>query len=314
MKKIFFILLLFFPAILYAQEEKIALGVGDGITLHGTLLLPEGVERPPVALIVAGTGEMDRDGSPLNLYRHLAEDLQKEGIATLRFDKRGVGESEFMAGKHLYEKTVLEDFTDDVRRLVSMLYNDGRFSQVVIVGHSEGALHAKMAARDNPEVAGIVSLLGAGRRYSQVVREQIERFGLIPDEFLPEFYGIVESLARGEYVEIAADSPWMISYPPGRQAFWMSVFRPDPVAELVRLAIPVMIVHGGVDVIIVDADFEALAAAYPSAELFVIDDMDHMLRQTTATTIADQVVLYAIPLPNHPALAPAIARFINPPQ
>ena len=128
----------------------------------GTLSLPKNVSgKVPVVLIVADSGPTDRNGNNeqtglnSNMYKLLAEGLAKNGIASVRFDKRMVGESK-TANK--LEDLRFDDYVDDAVGLIGMLNDDQRFSKVVILGHGEGSLVAMLAARDQP------AELGARRR------------------------------------------------------------------------------------------------------------------------------------------------------
>ena len=90
-----FFFLVFTVCLIHAQEEAVTLKTSSG-NLEGTLLLPE-IEKPPVVLIIAGSGPTDRNGNnpslKPNYLKMLAEGLHKNNIASLRFDKRGVAES-----------------------------------------------------------------------------------------------------------------------------------------------------------------------------------------------------------------------------
>ena len=123
-------------------------------TLYGTLALPQSRSRVPAVLIIAGSGPTDRDGNspvfkgPNNSLKLLAEGLAAHGIASVRYDKRGIGET----GKAMQlaaEKTTtvlreedlsFENFIDDAVRWGKQLRADRRFSSLTVIGHSEGSL------------------------------------------------------------------------------------------------------------------------------------------------------------------------------
>ncbi|WP_353987699.1 alpha/beta hydrolase [Ruicaihuangia caeni] len=115
----------------------------NGTRFEGTLALPAGDAPHPAALIIPGSGPVDRDSSikqlPLDITRQLAEALRERGIATLRYDKRGVGAS----GGEFLSAGFYEGVTDAAAAL-DALRNAPEVDadRVIVVGHSEGALVA----------------------------------------------------------------------------------------------------------------------------------------------------------------------------
>ncbi|MBI1835422.1 MAG: alpha/beta hydrolase, partial [Burkholderiales bacterium] len=143
-----------------AEFLQLALRIGEGDqALHGSLLLPAHKQKPPVVLIIAGSGPTDRDGNSLGLpgksnsLKMLAEELAIAGIATLRFDKRGVGESR-MAG--LFEVLRFQTYVTDVESWLKLLIADERFSGVAVIGHSEGSTLGMLAVQ-NVKVQAYIS-------------------------------------------------------------------------------------------------------------------------------------------------------------
>ena len=143
--------------------------------LKGTLTLPEeSGEKHPAVLMVAGSGEVDRDGNnsafkfKLDLYKELAEFLTGLGFAVLRYDKRGVGESE-----GTYLETGMWDLVDDVGACVRFLQEHPRVdpARVILLGHSEGCLLISAYSARNP-VAGAVLLAGAVETIEEALRRQ----------------------------------------------------------------------------------------------------------------------------------------------
>ena len=132
-----------------------------GIELAGTLTLPEGAGPFPAVVLVSGSGPQDRNETLLGHkpFLVLADHLARNGVAALRFDDRGVGEStgDFAAATS-------EDFATDALAAVAYLREQpevGR-GRVGIVGHSEGGLIAPMAANRSDDVAFIIMLAGPG--------------------------------------------------------------------------------------------------------------------------------------------------------
>src|SRR5271169_5064753 len=127
-----------------ADESNDRVGPIDAV-----LTVPPGIDRPPVALLIAGSGTTDHDGNgpqakPATLKK-LSEQLVARKIATLRYDKRGAGGWKPEFGRP--EDFRFKDFVDDAAALVNYLRSSGKFSRLVVIGHSEGGLVAILTAR-----------------------------------------------------------------------------------------------------------------------------------------------------------------------
>lgn len=143
----------------YEEEEVIFENKTDGVKLSGTLTRPKHGGPFPAALLIAGSGRNDRNGTGMGHFHLLADYLTRHGIATLRYDKRGVKRS---AGD--FSIADLGDFTQDARAGVAYLAQrkDIVATQVGVIGHSEGGVIAPVVAAESPEVAFVVSLGGTG--------------------------------------------------------------------------------------------------------------------------------------------------------
>ena len=98
--------------------------------------------------------------------------LAAEGIAVLRYDRRGVGESKKTAPKEV--ELTIDMLADDAAEWIKLLRKDKRFSRVGIIGHSEGAFVGMLAAKRAPADA-FASLAGVGRKMDVVLREQLAK-------------------------------------------------------------------------------------------------------------------------------------------
>ena len=148
-------------AISYDEEEVKYSNLTADVTLAGTLTLPRSGKPSPAVLLIAGSGPIDRDET---VFGHkpflvLADHLTKQGIAVLRVDKRGVGQS---TGN--YDVSTTEDFAADVLAGVEYLKTRKEVDaeQIGLIGHSEGGLIAPMIAVKSNDVAFIVLMAGAG--------------------------------------------------------------------------------------------------------------------------------------------------------
>jgi pimeloyl-ACP methyl ester carboxylesterase len=142
-----------------------------GVTLAGTLTVPRGGGRFPVALLITGSGPQDRDETILGHkpFRVIADYLSRRGIAVLRVDDRGVGGS---TGDAM--KATLDDQAGDVLAGVDFLKSRADIDpkHIGVIGHSEGGIIATLAASRSPSISFVVMLAGTGVPGIQVLRLQ----------------------------------------------------------------------------------------------------------------------------------------------
>src|SRR5450631_1254240 len=222
-----------------ASAEDAAIRVG---AINAVLTVPADVERPPVALLIAGSGSTDHDGNgpqikPATLKK-LSEQLVLRNIATLRYDKRGAGGWKAEFGRP--EDFRFKDYVDDAAALVNYLRGSGKFSKVILVGHSEGGLVAILTARRVP-VDRVVLLATAARRQGDLLKAQLEKM-LAPDLFKP-IAKAIDDIMAGQIV----DPPPGLAIPPSMQPGIASAFAEDPLAPLKLIEQPTLIVAGGRD-------------------------------------------------------------------
>src|SRR5580658_4989506 len=198
-----------------AQESKIRVGLIDAV-----LTVPPNVERPPVALLIAGSGSTDHDGNGPDIkpatLKKLSEQLLARNIATLRYDKRGAGGWKPELGRP--EDFRFKDYVDDSASLVNYLRSSGKFSRLVLVGHSEGGLVAILTARRVP-VDRLVLLVTAARRQGDLLKAQLEKT-LAPDVFQP-IAKAIDDIMAGQIVD---PPPPGLSIPPPMQPGIASAF------------------------------------------------------------------------------------------
>jgi uncharacterized protein len=294
-----------------SKSEPVVLEAPGG-RLHGTLELPaRGAAPYPAVLIISGSGPTDRNGNSSvipganNSLKYLAEGLAAEGIASLRFDKRGVAES-VMAAKSEADLR-FDTYIEDAVLWGQRLRSDKRFSSLVVVGHSEGSLIGMVAAQ-RLGADGFVSVAGAGRRADVVVLEQIK------PQLSPELYAksdeIFRSLAEGRTV---ADVPAPLAplFRPSVQPYIASWLRYDPAGEVSKLKVPVLVAQGTHDIQVGVEDAKLLAKAQPAARLLLVGGMNHLLKETPADP-KQQLPSYSDPaLPVAPKFLAEVAAFVK---
>ncbi len=283
-----------------AEETKIRVGAIDAV-----LTVPSDVERPPVALLIAGSGTTDHDGNgpqikPATLKK-LSEQLAARKIATLRYDKRGAGGWKPEFGRP--EDFRFRDYVDDAVALVNYLRDGGKFSKVILVGHSEGGLVAILTARRVP-VDRLVLLATAARRQGDLLKAQLEKT-LAPEMFQP-IAKAIDDIMAGQIVD---PPPAGLSIPPPMQPGIASAFIEDPIVPLKLIEVPTLIAAGGRDRQLARLDFAALAAASPAAKTLWLADMNHVL--VDVADEADDLAAYNQPeRALDPDLIDSVAAFI----
>jgi uncharacterized protein len=251
-----------------ADETKVRVGAIDAV-----LTAPSDVERPPVALLIAGSGSTDHDGNgprvkPATLKK-LAEQLAARKIATLRYDKRGASGWKPEFGRP--EDFRFKDYVDDATALVNYLRGTRKFSRVILIGHSEGGLVAILTARRVP-VDRLVLLVTAARRQGDLLKAQLEK--TLPAEKFKPMADAIDAITSGQIVD---PLPPGLSIPPSMQPGIASAFSEDPITPLKLVEAPTLIVGGGRDRQVARLDFAALAAASPAAKTLWLPDMNHVL-------------------------------------
>lgn len=280
-----------------ATTRDLAIGP-EGRQLHGTLVVPaEAAEDAEPVLILAGSGPTDRDGNnPMGVaaapYRMLADALAIRGIASLRVDKRGIAASGGAAESE--EALRVGTYADDARAWASALRGETGARCVWLLGHSEGTLHALLAAQENDEVCGLILVSPMGRRAGDLIREQL-RGNPTNAPIVPAAERLLAELEAGRTVP-GDDVPPVLTplFRASVQPFLISMLAVDP-TELARsFEGPVLIVHGTTDLQTTAADAERLAESRAGIEVATIEGMNHVLKSAPAERAANMAA-YADP-------------------
>ncbi|MGQ1891015.1 alpha/beta hydrolase [Thermophagus sp. OGC60D27] len=288
------------------EEEPITLETKTG-KIEGTLLCPVSSKKIPVVLIISGSGPTDRNGNnPVminNSLKMLAEGLFQKGIASVRYDKRGIAASREAA--KIESNLRFETYIDDAIAWVDLLNNDAKFSEIIIAGHSEGSLIGMIASRKK-EVTKFISLAGSGSPAANIIKDQLKEQ---PPMVLDQITTIIEKLEKGE----TTDSVPLMLYSlfrPDIQPYLISWFKYHPKKEIAKLNKPVLIIQGTTDIQVGISEAEKLADANKNAKKHIIQGMNHILKPAETDRIQN-IRTYSNPeLPLKEGLIDLISQFI----
>lgn len=174
--------------------DEYEVAINSEFTLQGTITKPKADGKYAAVVIIAGSGEIDRDGTivPLkleaNIYKDLAHVIAGLGVVTLRFDKRGVGKSD---GEFL--KTGMWDLVSDIESTITYLKEQPFVNpeNIILAGHSEGCMLATVV-NARTSVNGLILLTGAAESLEEATKRQRE----IAYKELKEQKGIKGKLMR----------------------------------------------------------------------------------------------------------------------
>ncbi len=297
---------------LSGQSETLVSLPAQPAPILGTMLTPDGETRA-AAVIIAGSGPTDRDGnSPIGVsagsYRLLAEGLAGQGIATVRYDKRGIAASSAAGVSEADLRFGM--LVDDARAWAVETARLAGRPCAWLIGHSEGALIAQAAADSgDATICGIVLLSGAGRRADIVISEQLEG---APEPIRSQARHALSELASGRTTENVPGLEALLR--PSVQPYIISWFAFDPPVLAGRYDGPMFIGQGSTDIQTGVVDAQALKAARPDATLVIWEGVNHVLKSAPADRAAN-IATYADPtLLLAPGVVDDVAGFILTPR
>jgi pimeloyl-ACP methyl ester carboxylesterase len=256
------------------MNQTLQTSTGD---LFGTLTVPITKGTFPVALIIAGSGPTDRNGNNAQMKNNslqlLAHELAAQGIASIRYDKRGIGASK---GALISEENLrFENYVEDAKAWASELKADPRFNKLIIIGHSEGSLIGMLACE---QADLFVSLAGAGRSIDVILKEQLAVQLEGKKKLLRAANDGLSKLKEGKLVEDAPVELFGL-FRSSVQPYMISWMKYDPAVEISKLKIPIVIVQGSTDLQVKEEDAVILFKAHPlNSRLIIIENMNHVLK------------------------------------
>ncbi|MBW8849505.1 MAG: alpha/beta fold hydrolase [Xanthomonadales bacterium] len=268
------------PADAPYTERELSIGDGDA-ALPATLTLPKSKEPVAAVVLVHGSGPHDRDETigPNKPFLDLARGLAERGIAVLRYEKRTKAHPEQFADGG----TIDLETTDDAVQAAALLRAQPGIDpkRVFVLGHSQGAMLAPRIGARDPEIAGLILLAAPSRPLLDLAIEQRKRAAVLDDGRTSDAEGAeiakltaqVEAVRRGEDVS-GADAPLGV---PAR--YWRTVEAVDPIAEARAAKQPMLLLQGGNDLQVVDADWQGWRGAFhddPRVAFKLYDDLSHL--------------------------------------
>jgi pimeloyl-ACP methyl ester carboxylesterase len=261
----------------------ISIPSGD-LALEGTLNV-SGTLPGPAALLISGSGPVDRNSNakrlPADVMGQIAKSLAAGGFTSLRYDKRGVGQSE---GDYL--STGFNDNVSDAGAALTALRARPEVDaeRVVVVGHSEGALIASALAADE-QLAGVALLAGAATNGKDVLRWQGRQVAAT----LPRPVASLMKLLRQDLVrtqtkrldriESSTDDVIRIQFVKLNAKWFREFMTFEPANALGRAAAPVLAITGTKDIQVNPADVALIERAVPTPFTgHLVDDVTHLLR------------------------------------
>lgn len=301
--------LLLFTVAAHASEP-VVLQTNTG-KLYGELEVPDDNFSGKVVLIIAGSGPTDRNGNSNTLagknnsLKMLAEELSINGIASLRYDKRGIGLSKDAMINEA--DLTFETLVNDAKGWTNMLKSDTRFSGVYVLGHSQGALIASVIAVEVPGVNAAVLVSGTSQSADEIIQTQLKS---LPDGLQVEAKQIMESLRQGNTVPEV--TMFLASvFRPSVQPFLISWMKYEPKQYLAKTKVPALVVHGINDIQVPDWHADSLIVVNPAAKLFKVSGMNHVLKDAPMQRAANLATYSNPELKLSAGLVDGIASFIK---
>jgi alpha-beta hydrolase superfamily lysophospholipase len=284
-----------------ATEHDISFPSGS-LTLAGTVMLPKAQGTFPGVLLIPGSGQVDRNENAkklaINALREIATDLANKGIASLRYDKRGIG-----ASQGDFWITGFYDNVSDASAALHFFksYEQVRPDQVFVLGHSEGAVITTRLGATDTEVAGVILLAGTAQPGEAVMVWQGEKVvkamhGL--NGFLINALHIdVQKAQRKQFEKIKRSTKdwYRMQLIAKLNAKWMREFLEyNPADDLPKIQAPVLAITGSKDIQVDPSDLKRMAGLVTSEfEAHEVPDLTHMLRaepgEPTLSTYRQQV-------------------------
>ncbi len=237
-------------------------------------------DKNTVVLIIPGSGPTDRNGNSTiagenNSLKYLAEDLAKQGISSLRIDKRGVNISD--QSPEIANKMTFEVFIMDAINWVNYLKKEKGYKNILLLGHSQGSLVSLIAAKASKDVKGIISVAGSGKSADELILRQLELNAPKLRNIAVRYFN---QMKNGE--KVTDIHPMLASlFNEKTNNFLASWIIFNPSDEIQAVKVPILIIQGSSDLQVSIENAEQLRAnamLSPNVQFAVISHMNHVLK------------------------------------
>lgn len=317
-------------------DQPVTFNAG-GVTIHATYRHPTAQPKPvPGALLIAGSGPTDRNGNsavdpgPVDTLRAVVDWLSADGVASLRYDKLGSGQTG-LGPYAVHPDTIgIRPFQQEATAALSFLARQPAVdrSRLALIGHSEGALFALLLAtgkaRPAPTVHAVGLLEPPGLRYLDVIATQVQaqvsagrRAGRItPAKAASVERGLadaIQSLRSTGRVPASVPPALATVLNPSTALFLSQADRYDPAQLVARLAphLPVLVTCSNADIQVPCAQVDRLVAglgrAFTNTDFIHLSGVDHVLKQDPSGSAAN----YTKPLAFSSQLRTALRAFVQ---
>ena len=270
--KILYILSLVFLSGMSQEVNYSSKDMSINSFVDGTLLTPKDIDKPILAIIIAGSGPTDRNGNQdflkSNNLKKMAERLSNNSIATFRYDKRIVKQ---IKNGNFDKNIMFDDFVTDAISVIDYFKKTNTYSKIYIVGHNQGSLVGMLAAKDRAD--GFISIAGAGQSIDYVIIDQIEKTAQMYVEDTKKVFDIMRQGKTTPNYPPALSSIFSIEVQP----FMMNWMQYNPKEVIKNLDIPILIINGTKDLQVSVEEAKSLIEAAEQAELRIIDKMNNVL-------------------------------------
>ncbi|MCH3883068.1 MULTISPECIES: alpha/beta hydrolase [Tenacibaculum] len=259
------ILIGFTTSFAQVKSEEILIK-NEGVELPGTLSFSE--EKTPLLIWIHGSGGVDRNGNTPQYIKQFRDSINANKIAFFSYDKRTANKNNIV---FLKQGVLFNDFVLDAKTVINHFKKDNRFSEIILVGHSQGSLIAMLASEKTDKY---ISLAGAGETIDKTLVRQLSAQNPVLGQSVKSH--LKELMETGTIKEVNPMLAGMFSKQnlPFLRS-WISI---NPTDEIKKITLPILILNGTKDLQVPVKDAENLHNANPSSKLVLIKNMNHVLK------------------------------------